>query len=200
MIRALRRLTAIQLVQAAETSTTREAARFLGIPSAWLTDPAKRILPFGRLPQLRDGQDLTQALERLAQHVENDPHPIDYHERRRRLATWHLQAADWETIKQEADFVPRRRGKYPVPDELLRDCASAVVWAQATGSEWRLAPAMRPPLSPLGRPDPIGPERRVIKALTTHAPTQRYRQLIKALAAHAEILAQAPEDSGRRTQ
>ncbi|MFJ2582755.1 TniQ family protein [Kitasatospora aureofaciens] len=199
ILRPLRRLTAIQLVQAAETSTTREAARFLGIPSAWLTDPAKRILPFGRLPQLR-GQDLTQALERLAQHVENDPHPIDHHERRRRLVTWHLQAANWETIKQESGFVPRRPGKYPVTDELLRACASAVVWARATGSEWRLAPAMRPPLSPLGRPDPIGPEHRVIKALTTHAPTQRYRQLIKALAAHADTLTQTPENPEHHTR
>ncbi|MER7847482.1 TniQ family protein [Kitasatospora sp. NPDC096077] len=199
-IRTLRRLTAIRLVQAAETSTMREAARFLGIPSAWFVDPAKRVLPFDRLPQLRDGQDLAQALERLAQHVENDPHPIDYHERRRRLATWHLQAASWETIKQESDFVPRRRGKYPVTDELLRDCASAVVWARATGSEWRLAPAMQFPLSPLGRPDPTGPEHRVINSLTTRAPTGRYRQLIKTLAAHADTLAQAPENPWRHTQ
>ncbi|WP_327063447.1 hypothetical protein OG715_00180 [Kitasatospora purpeofusca] len=187
-IRALRRLTAIQLVQATETSTIREAARFLGIPSAWFVDPAKRVLPFDRLPQLRDGQDLAQALERLAQHIEKDPHPIDYHERRRRLALWHLQATDWEAIKQESGFVPRRPGKYPVTDQLLRDCASAVVWARATGSEWRLAPAMRPPLSPIGRPDPVGPEHRVVKALTARAPTQRYQQLITALAAHADTL------------
>ncbi|MGW2545270.1 hypothetical protein ACWC5I_31430, partial [Kitasatospora sp. NPDC001574] len=38
-------------------------------------------------------------------------------------------------------------GKYPGPDELLRDCASAVAWARATGSEWRLAPGTPAPVS-----------------------------------------------------
>ncbi|GHH59253.1 hypothetical protein GCM10018781_02140 [Kitasatospora indigofera] len=59
---------------------------------------------------------------------------------------------------------------------------------RATGNEWRLAPDGRPPLSPIGRPDPIGPGHRVVKALTNRSPSQRYRQLIKALAAYADSL------------
>lgn len=181
-------------------STIREAARFLGVPSTWLIDPAKRILPFDRLLRLPDGQDPAQALERLARHVEHDPHLIDYHERRQRLALWRLAAADWETLKEESGFVPMLPGKRHITDELLRDCASAVVWARVTGSEWRLAPAMRPPRSPIARPDSNGPEHRIVKTLTNRAPPQRYRQLIKALAAHADTLTQAPENPRHHTQ
>lgn len=121
-IRALRRLTAIQLVQAAETSTMREAARFLGIPSAWFTDQTKRVLPFDRLPKLRDGQDLARALERLAQHVENDP---------TRSTTTSAEGASRPGTSRRPTGRPSRRSPPSSPDapesttSRTRSCATA---------------------------------------------------------------------------
>ncbi|MGP3632436.1 TniQ family protein [Streptomyces sp. 24-1644] len=139
--RALRRIGALQLVQAVNGVSRIEAAQFLGIPAAWLDARANRLPAFGRHLKEAD-YDWPAALGALAHHIAQDPYPIDYHARRDHLANWTLSSEAWKSFKARSKYPPRWRGP-SVPDDRLQVCVSALIWAKATNSEWILAPALQ---------------------------------------------------------
>ncbi|MET8479294.1 hypothetical protein ABZV68_19170, partial [Streptomyces clavifer] len=136
-VHALRRTAALQLVQAASGSSPREAARFLGVPAAWLSHGGWVMSPEAMVRATSDF-DVMDALQDLAQHLADLPEQIDYRERRKRFATWHLPHDQWEALLAAARTDPR--ACRPV---LNRNVISAYIWARITSSEWTLAPALR---------------------------------------------------------
>ncbi|KIE23030.1 hypothetical protein LK08_31975 [Streptomyces sp. MUSC 125] len=136
---ALRRTAALQLVQAANGSSPREAARFLGVPAAWMVHGGRVMSP-DAMVRATSEVDVMDALQNLAQHLADLPEQIDYRERRRRFATWHLSHDQWEALLATA-----RTDAQSGDPRVNRNVASAYVWAQVTGSEWTLAPIMRVP-------------------------------------------------------
>lgn len=189
--RAIRRVAAMQLVQAVNGTTPLQAAHFLGIPSAWLLDRGKRLLPVGRHQYGTPGLDLPKALERLASHIAELPDQTNYHQRRQRFADWHLSIGDWVSLRESSNFTlkfPHERQS----DPLIRECVSAVIWAQTTGSEWHLAPIMQPPLSPPGRCRGRSPETRIVTALASQKPKPRFASLAQAPAPFADTIIANP--------
>lgn len=87
-----------------------------------------------------NGTDITEGLQRLADHIANLPQKINYLERRQRFATWNLPQDDWRSLTRSLGRTLSSR----LSDDLQHQCVSAYIWAQLTGSEWILAPAMSP--------------------------------------------------------
>jgi hypothetical protein len=134
----LRRIAALQLVQITTGQSMAEAAHFLGVPDAWLT---------GHLRIAAPPSDLARALEALASHIERATDPVDYRQRRERFASWSLPHEDWQDlIRNLPGTKPTKRNSKT--HRRMEACASAFAWSKLTGSEWRLAPIVVPPLSP----------------------------------------------------
>ncbi|GAA3003167.1 hypothetical protein GCM10010519_39080 [Streptomyces lactacystinicus] len=187
-----RRIAAIQLVQAADGTSTADASRFLGFPSSQPQPGHLALTPKPENPwtQMHVNERLPQAFEALARHIARQPHPVDYHERRQRLAFWHLSPADWENITER--LPPPRQTALRYGSEPHRECASAHIWARATGGEWRYAPIFRAPLSPAGL---NFDQARVQPALLRLIDTRRdryYTALREALNDYARTLAALP--------
>ncbi|WP_369166391.1 TniQ family protein [Streptomyces sp. R28] len=155
----LRRIAAVQLVQIATGQSMAEAADFLQIPGTWFNGQPRQQLPPLNM-HLRTGPfNLTTAFEALASHIGHAPDPIDYRQRRERFASWSLPRED------RADLISGLPGAKPHRDlsetrSRLEECASALVWSNLTGSEWRLAPTIDPLTfgagAALARRSPVG--------------------------------------------
>lgn len=138
----MRRDAAIRLVQMAEEMPRVQAGVYLGIPyTPALTDGA-RIAAW-----LRESEQATQyfhALRRLADRIGADGHLVDYRHRREFLHKWTIPEEDWAPIvselqrRQRPDRVTVTRW---APAKYLG--ASTYVWAQVTGSEPKLNPAIQ---------------------------------------------------------
>ncbi|MFF3159156.1 TniQ family protein [Streptomyces sp. NPDC057910] len=182
---AMRRTAALQLVQAVTGSSPREAARFLGIPAAWLTHGGWVMSP-DAIVRATSGSDVMDALQGLAQHLADLPDQVNYRERRQRFATWHLPHDQWEALLTAAQTDPRECGP-----ALNRNVTSAYIWARITGSEWTLAPIMRAPTANASWARRSGPAAFGIRCLTTRLSRQA-TLLANAADAHAQALPARP--------
>ncbi|MFC0597935.1 hypothetical protein [Streptomyces palmae] len=73
-----------------------------------------------------------QALHHIARTIETLPDPINYEHRRTRLRSWTMPATVWHHLSARA---ATDRPTNPA-------AATAVVWAELTGSDLRLAPIL----------------------------------------------------------
>ncbi|MFD9795819.1 TniQ family protein [Streptomyces sp. NPDC059070] len=179
-VHALRRTAALQLVQAVTGGSPREAARFLGVPAAWLSHGGWVMSPEVMRRAAADF-DVTDALQDLAQHLANLPAKVNYRERREQFATWHLPHDQWEALLAATGTTPR--GCSPL---LNRNVTSAYIWAKVTGSEWTLAPIMRESAADASWARRSGPTATGMRCLTTGMSRQA-----TLLAETADALAQA---------
>ncbi|MEU0035647.1 hypothetical protein [Streptomyces sp. NPDC006333] len=106
--------------------------------------------------------DVMDALQDLAQHLADLPEQVDYRERRKRFATWHLPHYQWEALLAAARTDPRACGPL-----LNRNVISAYIWARITSSEWTLAPALRVPAAEEAWARLSGPAADGMRCLTT---------------------------------
>ncbi|MFD0567940.1 TniQ family protein [Kitasatospora saccharophila] len=190
-----RRIAAIQLVQAADGTSTTDASRFLGFPSN-RPQPGLALTPRPENPwtQMHVNERLPEAFEALALHIASQPHPVDYHERRQRLAFWHLRQADWESITER--LPPARQTALRYGSEMHRQCASAYIWARVTSGEWRYAPIFRAPFAPAGfNLDPASVQHALLRLIDTRH-DRYYTALRQALNDHARVLAAPPSAPG----
>ncbi|MFJ7243991.1 TniQ family protein [Kitasatospora sp. NPDC098652] len=186
-----RRAAAILLVQAADGTTAADAARFLGLPRDRIRGRFLSLMPTAGHPwmQRHISEKLPEAFEALARHIAELPDPVDYHERRQRLGSWHLRPPDWENLTAQLPPATSARPHYG-PD-LHRTCASAYIWAKATSGEWTHAPIFQPPLDPAGT---IVNKTSIEHALLCIIDTRRdrhYTALREALNDHAQELTTA---------
>lgn len=147
-----RRTAAVHLVQAATGSSLFSAAQFLGVPAYCLSGHGRtltEITPPG--DQFALHRDRMEAFEALAQHIASLPNPVDYSHRRHQLALWDLGLDEWHTITDQLPPLTSDASKTK-QDGLIRECASAYIWAKVTGSEWALAPCFHPPFTSRDRP------------------------------------------------
>ncbi|MET9399227.1 TniQ family protein [Kitasatospora sp. NPDC002965] len=186
-----RRTAAVHLVQAATGSSLFSAAQFLGIPAYCLSGRGRTLTqitsPDGQVAPRRD---LTEAFETLAQHIARLPDPPDYSRRRHQLAFWNLRLDEWYTIADQLPPLTSSTSK-PKQDGLIRECASAYIWAKATGSEWALAPCFHPPFATRDRPvHPNLPEYRMLSRIHyTEKASEYFQALRQALDTYAHHLA-----------
>ncbi|MGK5543315.1 TniQ family protein [Streptomyces sp. URMC 127] len=179
LLRALHhRAAAVRLIQMASGMTLEDAARYLGIPDTWYTDPHHLRLPTNPFFYDEQTTQLAGTLHLLG-------HTSDYHRRRQHLASWTLPDADWDTIWQQAIIT----GQYGRPKAVrhLHQVASEFVWTRITGSERSLAPALP------GLTSGCRTTRHMWLPLTCPTPTQRlhgfYRALRELLKRYAHHLA-----------
>ncbi|MFJ5561643.1 hypothetical protein ACIQCD_30540 [Streptomyces sp. NPDC093250] len=180
----LRRFAAVQLVQIATNVEMEEAARFLGIPDAWhrtglgTKNRRLRTLAYQERPEALDA-----AIARIVNHVSAFQNHSDYCARRQHFADWALSPASWTKI------VPLIAWHGPALqfriDDVLRETASAFVWALLTGSEWHLAPNAWTQL--VDRPPQWRKQAALLRRIT-YRESPRFSTLHNALAEHAELL------------
>jgi hypothetical protein len=161
----MRRVVAVQLVQAVTGMRMDEAARFLGIPSHWIGAFPAPLHPL-RLTFQKKPYDLPGALEHLGEHIASLSEPIDYRQRRETFGSWNFTTTAWKKIRRSIPTTAWAGRSGAEERELrLRECSSAFIWALLTGSEWRLAPCFQPPHSPADRTFTIS-EQVLIKELS----------------------------------
>ncbi|MEY9839504.1 TniQ family protein [Streptacidiphilus sp. EB103A] len=139
----LKRVVPVQLVQSVTGEDFHEAARFLGIPTEWITEKPRVLHPIRLNSRWRDF-DFPGAIDHLAEHIAAQDAPADFLARRRLFNDWQLEDRAWEQLRR------LHRGKGPQPTDWTRDSASTLIWSRVTGSEYLLAPTFRgsPPASP----------------------------------------------------
>ncbi|MFI5867568.1 TniQ family protein [Streptomyces sp. NPDC051546] len=140
----LRRVMPVHLVQAISDMNFLEAAAFLGIPTSWTTESRLRIKPLDPHRDLKK-RDLPATLRLLAQHVLGQE-KVDYRARRMQFSRWSIDDRTWNELCRHR---PPGRGRKP--NQYTRECASAFVWSNITGSEFALAPVFQPPIRPHDR-------------------------------------------------
>lgn len=149
---AVRRSIAAHLVQATTGMSLAEAGAYLAIPPGWMTD-WKRFRPLEERIHGRRA-DLSELLERLTDHVARHP-STNYHARRQRFAHWTLSTSEMQKIDSGYTGRRRRIAAGTLSGPRIHACLSAMAWSQLTGSEWRLAPSMQPPMTPRDGPSAI---------------------------------------------
>ncbi|MFG2845364.1 TniQ family protein [Kitasatospora sp. NPDC048296] len=175
-----RRVVAVQLVQAAAGCSVDAASELLGIPHSWDRSGPGALMRQNLHPSQNSAHpllsaDIAEAFEALTLHIAREP--VNYYQRRQNLAFWHLRHSDWDTITQQLGRM-LGQGRRTSSDELLRECASAYIWAAVTGSEWQLAPSFRAPLSAFHRRvGPGTPELRILHHIH-HATDHRLRTVL----------------------
>ncbi|WP_158702113.1 hypothetical protein [Kitasatospora sp. MMS16-BH015] len=91
---ALRQALPIHLIQMITGATQQHSAELLGLPrstgDSLLFEARRRVTAIGAADEVRAG------LRRLADHLNRQPDPVDYHRRRRALATWTLPQGRWD--------------------------------------------------------------------------------------------------------
>lgn len=196
--RSLRRIGALQLVQAVNGVSRIEAARFLGIPAAWLDARENRLPAFDTHLKQAD-YDLPAALGALAHHITQDPHPIDYHARRNHLATWTLSSEAWKTFKARSEYPPRWRGRI-LPDDRLQAVVSTLIWATVTGSELLLAPALQQRYQSRrrGKSD-VAAEGYIIRCLNNPEGSSKYEKLAQTVRTYVADLLQEIQPTESRS-
>ncbi|MFK0190567.1 TniQ family protein [Kitasatospora sp. NPDC090308] len=160
-ILTLRRAVALHLVMSVDRVDHQEAARFLGIPAAWLDDD-NELLSAQALLARPAHDNIRGGLERFGQHLANLPKRENYSARRKQFGLWHLRGFELQQLLNDAQVHPAATADQ---QRLQHDCLSAYIWSRLTGSEWRLATVMRPPYSPITRLARKSPEETKIRNL-----------------------------------
>ena len=153
--RRLRRTVAVQLVRAATGMAAPDAIDYLGITRNCLDSWDSAAVP---ADIQHSGTEMREGVRRLAEHLASlsPSDRVDYWQRRRHFATWHLSSDDFREF-----FDRLMTGLSPFPPPLssprsIHEALSAIIWSRVTGSEYCLAPCFRPPFSPIERPTDAG--------------------------------------------
>ncbi|WP_434600129.1 hypothetical protein [Streptomyces sp. A5-4] len=142
---ALRRSSAILLVQRVKGGSVGEASQFLG-----MNQSGKRIGAIRDLVNRLRSADLIDkfdaAIDCLAGELERTP-SINYHRRREALLGWSIPVDTWQQLLEQTSTSRARRGI--ASDDGKRLASSIYVWAEVTKGEQRFAP-----FPPTARRDP----------------------------------------------
>ncbi|WP_030398336.1 TniQ family protein [Kitasatospora purpeofusca] len=133
--RAVRRAASLRLAELACGAPWTECAEILGLPPGIA---AKLLTILGaRLDATRMWPDFELRVDRIADHLDTTDDRVNYANRRRRLATWHMPGPDWWAL---SDGIPRLTRLHQQGDPAI---GTVLVWSEATRGEPVHSPLMR---------------------------------------------------------
>ncbi|MFE1956553.1 TniQ family protein [Streptomyces sp. NPDC059479] len=183
--RIIRRTAAIRLTQLALGGSLKQAAQFLGFGN----DQRSAASVHRWAAAQTDPFAFDEALNDLANKLDDDPAPTNYRQRRDVLRNWALDQQIWHEMVAALPLIP---GNQPSYDDRKRQAASVFVWTHVTGGEHLFAPR---PLEAVQEPGVrmIWANRRntTWHLLTHPEPLKHYAVLRAALTAYADDLARA---------
>ena len=130
-----RRVCSAALVRLAGQTDWAGACMALDLPTTFSTGGVNKAM--GVLNTLNHSEAFAVALHDLAVRLESLPGKADYHARRYALESLtEISLDDWKSLESQSHVHPGRH-------EGRRRNIAAYLWAQVTGGDWRLAPALR---------------------------------------------------------
>ncbi|MEW6421380.1 MAG: TniQ family protein [Deinococcota bacterium] len=132
-----RRVVSMALVKLTANYSWVQAAEALGLPPGSGTGSANKVM--GVLNALQRADTFAEALHALAAELHTRKNHTDYAALRRRLEDFSEVPWDiWCDVTHSTRCLPGKHGG-------KNRFAAAYVWAQATGGDWRLSPALQGP-------------------------------------------------------
>ncbi len=132
--RHLRRAASLKLAEMAGGGTWPECAQALSTPWNTAQQSLKAVKRVLGSDESREA--FAQAVEQVARVLDEQPHRIDYANRRSILSSWHLPGANWSDICSGLETL-RGRATSPGPA-----AATALIWAQVTQGDYLHSPAL----------------------------------------------------------
>jgi hypothetical protein len=186
-VKALRRTTAVCLVQMAAGGSLSDAAEFLGInPHRTNFTTATAVRSWAKAQT--NPASFDSALHALADELDATPALIDYQRRRTALLGWYLDDTGWQ--KLIGQLPPTPGPVQPVLDDSKRQDASNFIWTRVTQGEHLFAPRPLQARQPATVHEQWAQRRTATwRQLTRQNPLQHYANLRKLLIPLAQQLA-----------